>query len=103
MVHILQGLCEVVTANRGMSAPVITLFTRLLAACLDGSLSRRKAVFRSADGFQVPEDLRGVPLRLSQLISIDESGECAGSGIKYREHPVRSKLMFPKKFVYVKL
>ncbi|VDD79338.1 unnamed protein product [Mesocestoides corti] len=77
------GLCEVVLYNRGLSAPVLTLFTRLLAACVDPALSKKKPLFK--DGvFVLPSAFNGVPLKLAQLVSADGGPD---SKPRFRDHP----------------
>ncbi|VDL91172.1 unnamed protein product [Schistocephalus solidus] len=78
------GLCEVAMFNPGLVSPVITLFWRLLSKCLNPALSKTKPIFDQENGStSLPETLRAVPLRLSQLIMLTESD----SILVYKEHP----------------
>ncbi|BHF61877.1 hypothetical protein SprV_0100485600 [Sparganum proliferum] len=78
------GLCEVAMFNPGLVSPVITLLWRLLSKCLDPALSRTKPTFNSESGStSLPDAVRAVPLRLSQLITLTEPD----SVLVYREHP----------------
>ncbi|KAM7532849.1 hypothetical protein Aperf_G00000128527 [Anoplocephala perfoliata] len=77
------GLCEVAVSNRGLVGPVMTLFTRLLSACLDPGLSKWKPVFKDG-AFILPQAITDVPLKLSQLISTDGESD---SELCYRDHP----------------
>nr|CDS33428.2 Fanconi anemia group I protein [Hymenolepis microstoma] len=77
------GLCEVAVSNRGLVGPVLTLFTRLLSACIEPALSNYKPVFKDG-AFILPQTITAVPLKLSQLISIGSGSE---SERYYRDHP----------------
>ncbi|VDN16211.1 unnamed protein product [Dibothriocephalus latus] len=78
------GLCEVAMFNPGLVSPVITLFWRLLSKCLDPALSKTNPIFDKENGCtSLPDTLRAVPLRLSQLIMLTEPD----SILAYREHP----------------
>ncbi|VDL59556.1 unnamed protein product [Hymenolepis diminuta] len=77
------GLCEVAVSNPGLVGPVLTLFTRLLSACIESGLSKYKPVFKDG-AFILPQAVTAVPLKLSQLISINSGSE---SELCYRDHP----------------
>ncbi|VDN96546.1 unnamed protein product [Rodentolepis nana] len=77
------GLCEVAVSNRGLVGPVLTLFTRLLSACIEPALSNYKPIFKDG-AFILPQAVTAVPLKLSQLISIGSGSE---SELCYRDHP----------------
>ncbi|VDM32264.1 unnamed protein product [Hydatigera taeniaeformis] len=77
------GLCEVAVSNRGLVGPVLTLLTRLLSASIDPALAKWKPVFKDG-AFGLPQAFNGLPLKLSQLISIDSE---SGSELCFQDHP----------------
>lgn len=82
-------------SNRGLVGPVLTLFTRLLAACIDPGLSKCKPVFKDG-AFILPQVVTAVPLKLSQLVSTDGGSD---SELCYRDHPVRIYFNFTRNLV----
>uniref|UniRef100_A0A183AUF1 Reverse transcriptase domain-containing protein n=1 Tax=Echinostoma caproni TaxID=27848 RepID=A0A183AUF1_9TREM len=95
--EICWGLCEVVTRNRGLVEPVITLYVRLLAGCLSPGFLRNIKQTNGLASLTVPTVLEPgtsqappygtsavLPLSLDRVVQITaETGE-----IHRTEHPV---------------
>lgn len=89
-----QGLCEVVTRNRGLCDSVLNLYMRLLLACLSPTFvnhlkrsnpfSSSSATSSSSSQQQQPISV-GPPLRLDDLVHM--SADTAGEFI-YKDHTV---------------